>query len=108
MEFIFHDIDILAVLVFIFATLFVTEFLKSVLCRFTKFCALLEIGFYKLCISWIVGAIMFYLLHLTLKTFPVNEKNILQFATWTAILNGGYWILPRMLDYLRNIFSKKL
>ena len=51
---------------------------------------------------------MFFILHLTLKTFPVSEKNVLQFAAWTAILNGGYWILPRTLDYIKTIFEKKI
>ena len=106
MDFIFGKIDILAVLVFIFATLFVTEFLKSIFKKHQRLCDILDIGFYKLCLSWLVGGIVFYVLHLTLKTFPVNEATILQFAVWIALLNGGYKIVTTLLDYIKEMKGK--
>lgn len=103
MEFIFGKIDVLAVLVFIFATLAVTELLKKVFGKIIWFCKLLEIGFFKLCLSWIVGAFAFVVLHLTFHSFPVTEATVLQFLIWTALLNGGYKIVTTVLGYLKEM-----
>jgi len=107
MEFIFQHIDVLAVFVFIFATLAVTEGLKFVLAKSVKFCAMMDIGFFKICLSWAVGAVVFLILHLTLKTFPVTEGTVLQFAIWVLLLNGGYKVIASLLDYIRELKTKK-
>jgi hypothetical protein len=106
MDFIFGKIDILAVLVFIFATLFVTEGLKNILRKYPRVCALLDVGFYKLCLSWLVGAVVFFALAKTLHTFPVTEATIMQFAVWIALLNGGYKIVTTLLDHIKEMKSK--
>lgn len=106
MEFIFKHIDPLAVLVFIFATLAVTEGLKYILAKSLRFCAMMEIGFFKICLSWIVGAMVFVILHLTLKTFPVTEGTVIQFMIWVTLLNGGYKIVASLLDYIKDLRAK--
>jgi hypothetical protein len=106
MEFIFKHIDPLAVLAFIFATLAVTEGLKYILAKSLRFCAMIEIGFFKICLSWIIGAAMFFAFHFTLHSFPVTEATILQFAIWVLLLNGGYKIVASLLDYIKDLRSK--
>jgi hypothetical protein len=106
MEFIYKGIDPIALVVFLFCVLLVTEGLKTIFSKIIWFCKLLEIGFFKVCISWLAGAIMFFVLHLALHSFPVTEKTIVQFGLWTLILNGGYWIIPKMLDFIQSFRSK--
>jgi len=107
MEFIFKQIDVLAVFVFIFATLAVTEGLKFAFSKHLKLCAMMDIGFFKICLSWIVGAILFFVLHLTLHSFPVTEATILQFGIWILLLNGGYKIVASLLDYIKDLRTKQ-
>jgi hypothetical protein len=106
MEFIFKHIDPLAVLVFIFCTLAVTEGLKFALSKHVRLCAILDVGFYKICLSWAVGAVMFFALHFTLHKFPVTEASILQFAIWVLLLNGGYKVIASLLDYIKELKAK--
>jgi hypothetical protein len=106
MNLIFKQIDILSVLVFIFATLAVTQGLKFALSRHPVWCALLDIGFFKICLSWMIGAIVFFVLHLALKTFPVTEASVLQFAIWIALTNGGYKLVTMALDKIKIIRGK--
>ena len=106
MEFIFGKLDPLAVFVFIFATLFVTELLKYVMGRVVWFCRLLEIGFFKVILSWLAAAGTFYILHLVLHSFPVTEESVFRCFFWVLLLNGGYKIytlLREMVKSGRNI-----
>ena len=106
MEFIFGKLDPLAVFVFIFATLFVTELLKYVMGRVVWFCRLLEIGFFKVILSWLAAAGTFYILHLVLHSFPVTEESVFRCFFWVLLLNGGYKIytlLRKMVKSGRNI-----
>lgn len=106
MEFIFKHIDPLAVFAFIFATLAVTEGLKYILANSIKFCAMMDIGFFRILLSWAVGAIMFVAFHLTLHSFPVTEATVLQFSIWILLLNGGYKVIASLLDYIKQLKNK--
>jgi hypothetical protein len=102
-EAIFDKVDIIAVLVFVFVTLFVTEGLKGLLRKVVWFCAAMENYFFKLCLSWIAGALVFiFVLPRLFSTIPVNDTTRLQFVFWTLALNGGYqlffWILGKIKE----------
>jgi hypothetical protein len=56
-EFVFGKVDILAVVAFVFATLFITSFLKSMLRSSPAICYWLDNDFAKVCLSWAVAAI---------------------------------------------------
>jgi len=103
MEFIFSKMDPLAIFVFIFATLAVTQGLKYVLSKSLKFCALMDIGFFVILLSWAVGAVVFIALHLTLHSFPITEGSVLQFMLWVLLLNGGYKVLSDLLTYIKGL-----
>lgn len=102
MEFIFGKLDLLSVFVFIFSTLAVTEGLKYILGRVTWFCNLLEVGFFKVVLSWVVGAGVFFVLHLVLKSFPVTEESVIRCFFWVLLLNGGYKIYTLLKEMLRT------
>jgi hypothetical protein len=104
--FVFGEVDILAVVAFIFATLFITSGLKALLAKSARWCAVLDNDFAKVCLSWIVGAAVFAAMHLTLHAFPVTEQTIVQFAVWVLLLNGGYRIVTTVRDYIRDWKSK--
>jgi hypothetical protein len=106
MEFIFRNIDVLAVFAFIFATLAVTQGMKYVLVKSVRFCAMMDIGFFVILLSWAVGAIVFIIMHLTLHSFPVTEATVLQFMIWVLLLNGGYKVIAALLDYIKELRSK--
>lgn len=106
MEFIFRHIDPLAVLAFIFCTLLATEGLKFILSKHVRLCAILDVGFFRILISWAVGAAMFFVFHFTLHSFPVTEASILQFAIWVLLLNGGYKVIASLLDYIKELKAK--
>jgi len=103
MEFIFSKMDPLAIFVFIFATMAVTQGLKYVLSKSLKFCALMEVGFFVILLSWVVGAIVFFVMHLTLHSFPVTEATVLQFMIWVLLLNGGYKVISDLLTYIKGL-----
>lgn len=105
-EFVFGSVDVLAVIAFIFATLFITSGLKALLAKHPKWCAWLDNDFFKVCLSWIVGAGVFFAMHLALHSFPITEQTILQFAVWVLLLNGGYRIVTTVRDYIRDWKSK--
>lgn len=105
-EFVFGKVDILAVVAFVFATLFITSFLKSALRQFPGICFWLDNDFAKVCLSWAVGAIVFIVMHLTLTDFPITQATILQFGIWVLLLNGGYRVITTVRDYIRDWKSK--
>jgi hypothetical protein len=97
-EAIFNKVDILAVIVFMLATLFVTSGLKGLLSRVVWFCRAMENDFFKLAISWIVGAAVFVLILPRLfTTIRADDLTILQFIFWTLLLNGGYKLIKWLL-----------
>jgi hypothetical protein len=100
MEFIFGKLDVLSVFAFIFSTLAVTEGLKYIMGRVTWFCAMLDIGFFKVLLSWAVAAGLFLVFHLTLKLFPVTEEVVLRCFVWVLLLNGGYKIYTLLKEML--------
>lgn len=102
MEFIFGKLDPLAVFVFIFSTLAVTEGLKYILGRVTWFCNMLEIGFFKVLLSWAVGAGVFFVLHFVLHSFPVTEESVFRCFFWVLLLNGGYKIYTLLREMIRS------
>jgi len=106
-EFVFGKVDILAVVAFVFATLFITSFLKSALQRFPRVCYWLDNDFAKVCLSWTVGAGVFVALHLTLTDFPITQSTVLQFAVWVLLLNGGYRIITVVRDMIRDWKNKQ-
>jgi hypothetical protein len=106
MKQIFSHINELAVIVFIFSTLAVTQGLKFIFAKKEKFCLLIEIGFFRILLSWGIGAIMFFVLALVLHDFPVTEFSIIQYAIWTLLLNGGYKVVISFLEMLKKIRSK--
>jgi hypothetical protein len=105
-ELVFGQVDVLAVFAFVFATLFITSGLKSALNKHVTLCALLDVDFYKVLLSWAVGALVFVGFHFTLHSFPVNELTILQFSIWVLLLNGGYKVISTVRDYIREWKSK--
>jgi hypothetical protein len=97
-EAIFNKVDILAVIVFMVSTLLVTSGLKGVLGRVMWFCRAMENDFFKLALSWIVGAVMFLLvLPRLFTTIKADDLTILQFIFWTLLLNGGYKLIKWLL-----------
>ena len=106
MKEIFSNINELAVIVFIFSTLAVTQGLKTIFSKSLKFCELLEIGFYRIVLSWIVGAVTFGILAVTFHSFPVTEFSIIQYAIWTLLLNGGYKVVIPFIEVIKKIKSK--
>ena len=106
-EFAFGKVDILAVVAFVFATLFITSGLKSALRKFPGVCFWLDNDFAKVCLSWAVGAGVFMALHVTLTDFPITQATVLQFIVWVLLLNGGYRIITTVRDYIRDWRSKQ-
>jgi hypothetical protein len=106
MKQIFSHINELAVIVFIFSTLAVTQGLKFLFAKKEKFCAMLEIGFFRILLSWAIGTIMFFILALFFHAFPVTEFSIIQYAIWTLLLNGGYKVVLSFLEMLKKIKAK--
>lgn len=95
---IFDKVDILAVIVFMVSTLLVTSGLKGLLGRVVWFCRAMENDFFKLCLSWIVGAVMFLLvLPRLFSTIKADDLSVLQFIFWTLLLNGGYKLITWLL-----------
>ena len=93
MEFIFSKMDPLAIFVFIFATMAVTQGLKYVLSKSLKFCALMEVGFFVILLSWVIGAIVFFALFVVAAVVAGLVKlggivlvilvPVLAYAAWT-------------------------
>jgi|GEM_PF-3445008 len=106
-ELVFGKVDVLAVVAFVFATLFITSGLKSALRRFPGICYWLDNDFAKVCLSWLVGAGVFAVLHLTLTDFPVTQGTVLQFGIWVLLLNGGYRIITTVRDMIRDWRNKQ-
>jgi len=106
-ELIFGKVDVLAVVAFVFATLFVTDGLKRAMNRVLWFCRALESDFFKVCLSWLVGAGVFAVLHLTLTDFPITQGTVLQFGIWVLLLNGGYRIITTVRDMIRDWKNKQ-
>jgi len=107
-EEIFEKIDILAVVVFVFATLFVTQGLKGLLRKVAWFCAAMENYFFKLCLSWIAGALVFiFALPRLFPTVPIDDMTRLQFVFWTLALNGGYQLFFWMVEKYREMKALK-
>jgi hypothetical protein len=103
MEFIFGKIDPLALFIFIFATLAVTEGLKKGMERIVWFCNLLEIGFFKVLLSWLVAGVSFVIFGLAFKTLPVTEDSVFRCFFWVLLLNGGYKIVTALMEYRRGL-----
>ena len=103
MEFIawLAKIDPVTLFVFLFSTLTVTEGLKYALSKVLWFCALLEIGFFKVLLSWLVAAPLFVLLHFVMKTMPVTGENVFRCFLWILLLNGGYKIYTMLKEMIR-------
>jgi len=104
MEFIvwLAKIDPVTLFVFLFVTLFVTEGLKYLMAKVLWFCALLEIGFFKVVLSWVTAAPVFLILHLTMKTMPVTGDNVFRCFLWILLLNGGYKIYSSLREMVRG------
>ena len=98
----FSKIDPVSLFVFLFVTLFVTEGLKYLLGKVIWFCRLLEIGFFKIILSWIAAAPVFLVLHLTLKSMPVTGDNVFRCFLWILMLNGGYKIYTMLKDMIKK------
>jgi hypothetical protein len=95
-EFVFGTVDILAVVAFVFATLFITSFLKSALRQFPGICFWLDNDFAKVCLSWAVGAVVFIVMHLTLTDFPaLMERSALIFRRRSCIGFGRRMTVSR-------------
>ena len=99
------DLDILSLITFIFTTLMVTELLKklvySLSSKYIKKEQTLKLikksQFLPLTLSWIVGAIIFTLLNVTVKQDIITYTTIIQFLLMTALMNGGYKILKPVI-----------
>jgi hypothetical protein len=105
-EFVFGSVNVLAVVAFAVATLFITWVLKGVLRRFPQCGIWLNDDFPKVLLSWAVGAVVFIVMHLTLTDFPITQATILQFIVWVLLLNGGYRVITTVRDYIREWKSK--
>ena len=101
---IFERVDILAVIVFMLSTLFVTDGLKRLLRRVTWFCAAMESYMFKLLLSWIVGVLIFaFALPRLFPTIPVDDVTKVQYVFWTILLNGGYELVTWLLKKWREL-----
>jgi hypothetical protein len=97
-EAIFNKVDVLAVVTFMLATLLVTSGLKGIMGRVVWFCRALENDFFKVCLSWAVGAIVYLLILPRLfKTIHADDLSVLQFVFWVLVLNGGYKLITWLL-----------
>lgn len=93
------EIHLIAVAIFIFATLFVTEVLKR------KLLKNYQGNFLKLLLSWVVGAVIFVVIGLFKKDL-ISIEGIVQFAFFTALLNGGYRLLKRIKERVEKLKHK--
>jgi hypothetical protein len=105
-EFVFGKVDVLAVVAFVVATLFVTDGLKRAMSRVMWFCRALESDFFKVCLSWLAGGAVFAVMNLTFPAFPVTQATVLQFIVWVLLLNGGYKLISTVRNYIREWKSK--
>lgn len=106
-ELVFGKVDVLAVVAFVFATLFITSGLKSVFRKLPVICYWLDNDFAKVCLSWAVGAGVFSVMHLTLTDFPITQGTVLQFAIWVLLTNGGYRIITTVRDMIHDWKNKQ-
>jgi uncharacterized membrane protein YjjP (DUF1212 family) len=106
-ELVFGKVDVLAVVAFVFATLFITSGLKSVFRKLPVICYWLDNDFAKVCLSWAVGAGVFAIMHLALTDFPITQGTVLQFGIWVLLLNGGYRIITTVRDMIRDWKNKQ-
>jgi hypothetical protein len=108
MEFIvwLAKIDPVTLFVFLFVTLAVTEGLKRAFIKRALFCELLEIGFFKVLMSWAIAAPVFFALHLVTKSLPVKTlavtgENIFRCFLWILMLNGGYKVYTMLKEMVK-------
>lgn len=86
-------INVLAIIVFMFSTLLVTEIIKYYIKRevLERHQYLIPLG-----LSWVVGIICFRVVFLFTHQ-PIDINATLQFALFTLLLNGGYQILKPII-----------
>jgi len=94
------EFNLLALAVFIFCTLFITEVIKKILKHRIK-----ENKFLWIIISWIVGAGIFYILSIT-GWVKITFILCFQFALFVLLLNGGYKILKPFFLKWKEVFKK--
>lgn len=92
--------DVLAICLFLFSTLLVTDILKYVVNKFLKF--EITASTIPLVMSWAVGASIYLLLHAYFD-IPITTNSIVQFAFLTLLLNGGYKYIKSFLKKLSDL-----
>lgn len=100
------EVNVLALITFIFTTLLITELLKKLvyflMSKIIKTKDNLKLinksQLIPLCLSWIVGTIIFILIEVITIKDMITYDTIIQFALMTALLNGGYKLLKPIIN----------